>query len=65
MWTGPGTVGATQRSGVLDAQGKAVDRQPINTFGTYNVQASVTAGGTTKSATGSVTVTSAAGTCPP
>jgi hypothetical protein len=64
-WTGPGTVGATQRSGVLDASGKAVDRQPINTIGTYNVNASVTAAGTTRSASGSVTVTSSPGTCPP
>jgi hypothetical protein len=63
-WTGPGTVGATQRSGVLDASGKAVDRQPINTIGTYNVNASVTAAGTTRSASGSVTVTAAAGSCP-
>lgn len=65
MWTGTGTVGATQRSGVLDANGRAVDRQPINQFGTYNVNASVTAGGTTRSANGSVTVTAAAGACPP
>jgi hypothetical protein len=65
MWTGPGTVGVTSRSGVLDATGKATDRQPINLTGTYNVNASVTAGGTTRSANGSVTVTSAAGSCPP
>jgi hypothetical protein len=65
MWSGTGTIGATTRSGVLDANGKAVDRQPISQFGTYNVNASVTANGVTKSASGSVTVTSAAGTCPP
>jgi hypothetical protein len=65
MWTGNGTVGVTSRSGVLDAAGKATDRQPINLTGTYNVTASVTAGGTTRSANGSVTVTSAAGSCPP
>ncbi|HUQ18060.1 MAG TPA: carboxypeptidase regulatory-like domain-containing protein, partial [Gemmatimonadaceae bacterium] len=65
MWTGTGTVGATTRTGVLDASGRAVDRQAINQFGTYNVNASVTAGGTTRSTTGSVTVTAAAGACPP
>jgi hypothetical protein len=64
MWTGPGTVGATQRSGTLDAAGKAVDRQPISQFGTYNVNVQVTAGGVTRSGTGSVNVQSGAGTCP-
>lgn len=63
-WSGPGTVGTTSRSGVLDANGKAVDRQTINQFGTYNVNVMVTAGGTTKTASGSVTVTASPGTCP-
>lgn len=65
MWSGPGTVGATQRSGTLDASGKAVDRQPINQFGTYNLDVMVDANGVTKSATGSIDVTSAPGSCPP
>ena len=65
MWTGTGTVGATQRSGTLDASGKAVDRQPINQTGTYNVNVQVTAGGVTRSGTGSVNVAAAAGSCPP
>lgn len=65
MWTGPGTVGATQRSGTLDATGKAVDRQPIDQLGTYNVNVMVTAGGLTRSGTGTVDVQAAAGTCPP
>lgn len=67
-WTGTGTVGATQRSGVLNASGTAVDRQPITFSGTpatYNVNVNVTAGGATRSGTGSVTVQTAAGTCPP
>lgn len=64
-WSGTGTVGATARSGTLDASGHAVDRQPINQVGTYNLTASVTSGGTTRSASGSVVVTAAQGTCPP
>jgi hypothetical protein len=64
MWTGPGTVGATTRTGTLDATGKTVDRQPINQSGTYNVTVSVTAGGTTKQASGNVIVQAAAGSCP-
>jgi hypothetical protein len=64
-WTGTGTVGATQRTGSLDATGKAVDRQPINLVGTYNLNVSVVANGVTRTATGSVVVTAAAGTCLP
>ena len=64
-WTGPGTVGVTQRTGSLDASGKAVDRQPINQVGTYNLNVSVIANGVTRTATGTVVVTAAAGTCPP
>jgi hypothetical protein len=64
-WTGPGTVGATTRTGVLDATGHAVDRQPINLVGTYNLNVSVVANGLTRTATGSVVVTAAAGTCLP
>lgn len=67
-WTGTGTVGATQRSGTLNASGAAVDRQPITfsgTTATYNVNVSVTSGGATRSGTGAVTVQTAAGTCPP
>lgn len=64
-WSGPGTVGVTQRTGALDASGKAVDRQPINQVGTYNLNVSVVANGLTRTATGSVVVTAAAGTCLP
>lgn len=67
-WTGTDTVGATQRSGVLNASGTAVDRQPINfsgTSATYNVSVTVTASGASRSGTGSVNVQAAAGTCPP
>ncbi len=64
-WSGPATVGATQRTGSLDASGKAVDRQPINQVGTYNLNVSVVANGLTRTASGSVVVTAAAGTCPP
>jgi hypothetical protein len=67
-WTVTGTVGATQRSGTLNASGTAVDRLPITFSGTtttYNVNVSVTAGGATRIGTGSVTVQTAVGTCPP
>ena len=64
-WTGTGTVGATQRTGTLNASGTAVDRQPVNQNGTFDVNVSVTSVGATRSATGSVTVQTAAGTCPP
>jgi hypothetical protein len=63
-WTGPPGFVSTQRSGVLDAQGHAVDRQPIAILGTYNVSVSVTSAGTTRTATGSVIVASGPGTCP-
>jgi hypothetical protein len=63
-WTGPPGFVSTQRSSVLDAQGHAVDRQPITILGTYNVSVAVTSGGTTRTATGSITVGSGAGTCP-
>ena len=67
-WTGTDTVGGTTRTGTLSGTGTAVDRQPINFSGTtttYDVTVSVTSGGATRSATGSVTVQTAAGTCPP
>ncbi|HYN81944.1 MAG TPA: carboxypeptidase-like regulatory domain-containing protein [Gemmatimonadaceae bacterium] len=64
MWTGTGTVGATQRSGTLNASGMAVDRQPISQIGTYNVNATVNSGAGARSGTGSVTVQAGAGTCP-
>jgi hypothetical protein len=62
-WSGPGTVGGTTRSGTLDSNGRATDRQPINQFGTYTVNVSVTAGGVTRTANGSTNVTSAQGAC--
>jgi hypothetical protein len=62
-WTGPGTVGGTTRSGVLDASGNAFDEQMINQFGTYTVMTSVTVGGNTEMATGTVNVTAAQGAC--
>lgn len=64
-WSGTGTVGVTTRSGTLDATGHTVDRQPINQVGTYNLTTSVTSSGTTRSASGSVVVTAAQGTCLP
>ena len=63
-WSGPGTVGETTRSGVLDANGKAVDRQPINSFGTYFANGQVTVSARVRTVSGSTTVTSAAGSCP-
>ena len=62
-WSGPGTVGGTTRSGVLDASGRAFDEQMINQFGTYTGMASVTVGGNTETATTTVTVTAAQGAC--
>jgi hypothetical protein len=64
-WSGPGVVGGTQRSNSLDANAMALDRQQIDQFGTYNVTVSVTSGGVTRQATGSVNVTSPQGTCTP
>ena len=67
-WTGTGTVAPTTRAGTLNASGTAVDRQPITFSGTtttYNVNVSVTSVGATRTGTGSVTVQTAAGTCPP
>ena len=64
-WAGPGVVGATQRTGTLDATGRLLDRQQINRFGTYTATLTVTANGVTKQATGEVTVGAAQGTCTP
>jgi hypothetical protein len=63
MWSGPGTVGSTTRSGTLDSGTSALDRQPINAFGTYNVNVTVTSGSITRMASGSVNVGAAQGTC--
>jgi hypothetical protein len=38
----------TQRTGSLDASGKAIDRQPINQVGTYNLNVSVASNGVTR-----------------
>lgn len=64
-WSGPGTVGSTQRNGTLDALSTALDRQQINAFGTYTVGLSITYNGLTKQTTGNVNVGPAQGTCPP
>ena len=67
-WTGTDTVGGTTRNGTLSGTGTAVDRQPITFSGTsttYTVNVTVTSAGATRSATGSVTVDTTAGTCPP
>ena len=65
QWTGPGTVGPTQRTGTFNAQSQAIDRQQINAFGTYTANVSVTYQGATKQVTASVSVGPAQGTCPP
>ena len=62
-WSGPGTVGGTTRSGVLDANGGAFDEQMINQFGMYTGMASVTVGGNTETASTTVDVTGAQGAC--
>lgn len=64
VWNGPGIVGGNTRSGMLDATGSFFDRQPINAFGTYTENVTVTSGGVTRSATGTKTVTVAQGSCP-
>lgn len=64
-WTGPGTVGPTQRSGNLNASGQGSDSQPINAFGTYNVTVSVTSNGLTRMFQGNISVGPTQGTCPP
>jgi hypothetical protein len=65
QWSGPGTTGSTQRTGTLDAQSTALDRQQINQFGTYTANVSVTSNGVTKQASGTVSVGGTQGTCPP
>ena len=65
QWSGPGTVGSTQRSGTLDAQSQALDRQQINQFGTYTANVTVISNGVTKTASGSVSVGGSQGTCTP
>lgn len=65
QWSGPGVVGSTTRSGTLNAQSQALDRQQINLFGTYTANVSVTHRGLTKQASGTVTVGSSQGTCTP
>lgn len=64
QWSGTGVVGTTQRSGTLNASSQALDRQPINLFGTYTANVSVTYQGVTKQASGTVTVSGMQGTCP-
>ena len=64
-WTGPGIFGSSTRSGTLDANGQFFDRQAIASFGTYTVNVSVTSGGITRTATGTTTVNSSPGSCPP
>jgi hypothetical protein len=58
--------GPTMASGTTDASGASEAKFTITQFGSYSFAATVTApSGATSSATGSVTVTSAAGTgCP-
>jgi hypothetical protein len=63
-WSGPGVVGGTQRSGTLNAQSQALDRQDINLFGTYTANVSVTYQGVTRTASGNVSVGGTQGTCP-
>lgn len=64
-WTGPGIVGSSTRNGTLDANGEFFDRQAIAAFGNYTVTVSVTSDGITRTATGTTTVNSGAGSCPP
>lgn len=61
--SGPGVIGSTSASATLGTSGSSVIRFPINQFGTYSGTVVVGAAGVTRSATFSVNVTSAAGTC--
>ena len=61
--SGPGVIGATSANATLGSSGSTIVRFPINQFGTYSGSVIVGAFGVTKSATFSVNVTSAAGTC--
>ena len=63
-WTGSGTVGTTNRSGTLNAQSTALDRQQINAFGVYTASVTVTYQGVTKLVTANVSVVGFPGTCP-
>lgn len=65
QWSGPGVVGPTSRSGTLNSQSQALDRQQIELFGTYTANVSVTHRGLTKQASGTVTVGGMQGTCTP
>ena len=64
-WTGPGIVLPGQRTGTLDATGKAVDRQKVNQLGVYVLNLSISSGGFTANGSGSIDITAGAGTCPP
>jgi hypothetical protein len=65
QWTGPGLVGTSMRSGTLDASGKATDKQDINQFGTYTLNAQVTVGTTVTQSQVDVAVAAAQGNCVP
>ena len=62
--TGASVVSGQSLAGVLNQAGRAAFQVTINSFGSYNVAASVTVGTLTRTATGSVNVTSANNTCP-
>jgi hypothetical protein len=64
-WTGAGTTGGTTRTGMLNSLGKGMDRQPIFQLGVFSVNITIVANSVSKSATSSVTVQAAQGTCPP
>jgi hypothetical protein len=61
---GPGVVSGGSFSGNLNAAGRAAFQAVINAFGTYGFNVSVTSGGQTRTATGSVNVGAANSTCP-
>jgi hypothetical protein len=64
-WTGPGIIGANQRTDVFDGSGRALARQRIVDFGMHTVAVTSTANGFTANASAQINVTPAAGTCPP
>lgn len=62
--SGPGVISGQNVAGTLNSNGRAAFQVRINSFGSYTVVITVTAGTLQRTATGSVNVTSANNTCP-
>jgi hypothetical protein len=62
--SGPNVVSGGTSSGFLNAAGRAAFQAVISSIGSYNFMVTVVSGGQTRTASGSVNVTSANNTCP-